>query len=147
VNLPRALSISTRSLQKKIPIFPERIRKSALRILKNEKFKVHGEITFSFVNDSEIKKLNAKYLNKNSVTDVLAFNATNTSDKGEFFADIIISTDTAIRNAKIFKTSNEYELSLYIVHGLLHLLGYNDNTIKNKEIMRRKELKYVDTQN
>jgi len=60
-------------------------------------------------------------------------------------ADIVISTDTAVRNARIFKTNRFYELHLYLVHGLLHLLGYDDSNRKQIQLMRRKEREYVNT--
>ena len=58
-------------------------------------------------------------------------------------ADIIISTDTVIRNSKIFKTKILDELNRYCVHGVLHLLGYNDHTLKERLAMRDKEDIYV----
>jgi len=82
--------------------------------------------------------LNLKFLHKNWPTDVLAF-----CDRAS--SDIVISTDTAIRNAKIFKTSRVYELQLYLVHGLLHLLGYDHANPRQRQIMRQKEKEYVNT--
>ena len=60
-------------------------------------------------------------------------------------ADIIVSSDTAIRNAKEYKTSPEHELKLYVIHGVLHLLGYDDHTNKERLLMRKKESKYVNS--
>ncbi|MFH1458118.1 MAG: rRNA maturation RNase YbeY [Candidatus Omnitrophota bacterium] len=90
--------------------------------------KKSGEITVCFVNDKKIKELNLRYLQKNEPTDVLAF------DSG----DIVVSTDAAIRNAKIFETERLYELYLYIIHGVLHLSGYDDKTPKLKKKMDKK---------
>jgi len=53
--------------------------------------------------------------------------------------DIIISTDAVVANARKFKTSPQHELSLYIVHGILHLLGYDDHAAKDITRMRKKE--------
>jgi probable rRNA maturation factor len=89
-----------------------------------------GEIIISFVNDRFIKKLNSKYLSENRPTDVLAFAGA--------CADIIISADTAARNAKIYKTHPQYELCLYAVHGILHLLGYEDRTRRQRDRMQKK---------
>jgi probable rRNA maturation factor len=69
----------------------------------------------------------------------------NPKEQGSLSADIIVSTDTALRNAKIFKTTPSYELSLYSIHGLLHLLGYDDHSLKDRKIIREKELEYVHT--
>ncbi len=53
--------------------------------------------------------------------------------------EIIISTDAVRQNARKFKTSEAYELALYLVHGILHLLGYDDKTVKDKAVMREAE--------
>jgi len=59
-------------------------------------------------------------------------------DKKKILADIAISTDTAIRQAKIFKTSPLYETYLYVVHGVLHIIGYRDATFKQRKLMDEK---------
>jgi rRNA maturation RNase YbeY len=84
--------------------------------------------------------LNVKYLRKNSATDVIAVDFTG-KFKGLSYllAEIFVSTDTAIANARIFKTSPLYEIYLYLIHGALHLLGYDDKTARQKQIMRKKE--------
>jgi probable rRNA maturation factor len=139
------LRITIKNLQKKIPIYPTRIKKSILKALKGEGIKL-GEITVSFVNDKLITKLNSKYLNSNSATDVLAFNLGSPNSKAKnIFADIIISAETARRNSKIYKTTPAYELNLYSIHGVLHILGYNDHTPKELKIMREKETYYANS--
>ena len=60
-------------------------------------------------------------------------------NKSELFGEIIISADTAKTNAKIYKTSFMYEILLYAIHGILHLLGYNDKTEREIKKMRKKE--------
>ena len=76
------------------------------------------------------------YLGCDSPTDVIAFDL---SDKGgELSADLAISTDTAIRNARIFKTCAAYEVYLYVIHGILHLLGFRDSTVRQRKSMERK---------
>lgn len=102
-----------------------------------------GEITLCFVNDSQIRKLNVKYLKEKSPTDVLAFDLGLKTKNSPMLADVVISTDTAIRNAKLFKTTPLFELNLYCLHGVLHLLGYKDKTLKDKKLMRKKESTYV----
>ncbi|MDO8662654.1 MAG: rRNA maturation RNase YbeY [Candidatus Omnitrophota bacterium] len=104
-----------------------------------------GEITVSFVDDKLIAKLNTKYLKENEPTDVLSFNLSNSQKPKEILGDIIVSADTARRNSRIYKTSPAYELNLYALHGCLHLLGYDDNNLKNKKIIREKELAYVNS--
>jgi probable rRNA maturation factor len=137
------LKITIKNLQKKVPVYPARIKKSILRAIKQEGLKKQGEITVSFVNDRLISKLNQRYLKKKYPTDVLAFNMAESPKSKNMLADIIVSADTALRNARIYGTSAPYELSLYSIHGLLHLLGYNDQAPKERLLMRKKELKYA----
>ena len=59
-------------------------------------------------------------------------------------ADIMISTDQAILQARSFKTTPGYELLLYVAHGLLHILGFNDHSPEQIKLMRKKESEYVD---
>ncbi|MDD5120308.1 MAG: rRNA maturation RNase YbeY [Candidatus Omnitrophica bacterium] len=133
------MKITIKNLQKKLPIHAVKIRKLIQKILKGENIRESGWINICFVNDPFIKKFNAKFHKTNSSTDVLAFNL---SEK-ILLADIMISTDTAIRQAAIFKTSADYELSLYVAHGILHILGYNDQKTNQAKLMRKKEAQYV----
>ena len=70
---------------------------------------------------------------------MIAFDVAEPKRPDKLFADIVISTDRAISNAKIFKTSPLYELYLYVVHGVLHILGYDDKTKKDRLLMRKRE--------
>lgn len=132
------MKVIIKNLQKRIPISPIRVKETVLRALELKGAKIPGEITICFVSDKAIREFNLLYLAKDSPTDVIAFD--NSNKKNEILADILVSADTAVRNAGIFKTTPLYELYLYVVHGVLHLLGYNDTTLKQKKIMREKEL-------
>ncbi|MFH1199212.1 MAG: rRNA maturation RNase YbeY [Candidatus Omnitrophota bacterium] len=120
-----------KNLQTKLAVSPTKIKRTVLKALSARGAKRAGEITVCFVNDKEIRRINAKYLKENKPTDVIAFNLGET-------ADIVVSTDTAIRQAKIFKTSAIYELYLYVVHGVLHISGYDDKTLKERNSMNAK---------
>ena len=137
------MKVSVRNLQKRIPVNPKRIIKTVLKILSLEGIKKSGEITVCFVNDQKIKELNLRYLGKNNPTDVIAFDISGPKSLDEIFADIVISTDRAIDNARIYKTSPLYELYLYVIHGMLHLLGYDDKSKKDRLIMHKKEAELV----
>ncbi|MCX5706442.1 MAG: rRNA maturation RNase YbeY [Candidatus Omnitrophica bacterium] len=139
------MKITIKNLQKKIPVYPKRIKKSILEVLAKEAKRKSGEITVCFVNDTCIKKLNLKYHRRNQATDVLAFDDTQKNDSSLMLADIAVSVDTARRNAKKFNTLLADELRLYAIHGLLHLLGFADRTKKQRELMRKKERKYANT--
>ncbi|MEQ8160817.1 MAG: rRNA maturation RNase YbeY [Smithellaceae bacterium] len=102
------------------------------------------EISLTFVSDARIQELNREYRDKNKPTDVLSFSL----QEGEFseinpdiLGDIVISVETAKKNAQKNGLSLEQEINFLIIHGLLHLLGYNhENTTKGEAgKMRRKE--------
>ncbi len=139
------VQIAVKNLQKKVPFYPQKINRLIRKILKEEGASPNGEITVSIVTDPLICKLNLAYSRKDTPTDVLAFNTAQPFDKKRIYADIIVSSDTAVYNAALYKTSAINELNLYITHGLLHLLGYSHNLRANRKIMRRKEERYVNT--
>lgn len=107
-----------------------------------EGIKKSGEITVSFVSDAQIRALNKKYAHKGHATDVLAFD--ESLEKGNITADIVISVQAAARNSRVFKTTPLYELYLYVIHGLLHLLGYDDINPAGKQIMDKRQLYLYD---
>jgi len=89
------------------------------KILKKEEAK--GKINIILTGDREIRKLNKKYRKKDKPTDVLAFPM---GEDGEI-GDIAISRETTRRNAKRFGVTYNDELRRLVVHGVLHLLGYD----------------------
>lgn len=137
------MRITIKNLQSKLAIRPIRIKKLINHILKGEGVKESGCINVCFVNNSLIKKFNTKFLKTRSSTDVLAFNLSHKKMSKILLADIMISTDTAISNARKFKTASDYELMLYVAHGILHILGYDDHTKTQMKRMRKKEAEYV----
>jgi len=121
-----------------------RIKNLVLKVLRGEGFKKSGYINVCFTDNLLIKKLNSKFLRSNRATDVLAFNLSDKKNKSAILADIAISTETAISNAGSFKTRPGDELLLYVTHGVLHILGFNDHTKAEIQLMRKKEKEYVD---
>lgn len=130
------MKVFIKNLQKKIPINAGTIRKIVLRVLSLEKVKKPAEITILFVDNRQIRELNLMYLGRDCPTDVISFD--DSLNRRELLADIVVSTDAARRNARIFKTTPLSETYLYVVHGLLHLLGYDDKTRNARKIMQDK---------
>lgn len=95
--------------------------------------------------DAKIRELNKKYHHSDCPTDVLTFDLSDPRKRNDLSSDIIVSADTALRNAKIYKTSADFELNLYVVHGALHISGFDDLTKKQAKLMRKKENEYVHT--
>ena len=137
------MKVIIQNQQKKIPIQTQKIKKLITQVLKGEQVQESGWINICFVDNPQIKKCNAKFLKLNEVTDVLAFNLSDKKEKNVILADIMISAQEAHNQAINFKTAVDYELSLYVVHGLLHILGFNDQTPLQIKLMRKKESQYV----
>lgn len=95
------------------------------------------------MNNKKIKELNSKFHARPETTDVLAFDLSSGLKKEGILADIVISADKAAENAGIFATSVQQELGLYAIHGVLHLLGYDDSTPQKKARMRFKECQFI----
>lgn len=123
-------------------IRPQTIKRMVLRILRREGIS-RAELSFSFITSSQIRSLNQKFLKRSYATDVLAFDLMDKRKKSELMGDIFISTDAVIKQSKIFDTTLSYEFVLYIVHGILHLLGYDDHSPKDIKRMRAKEAKVL----
>ena len=101
-----------------------------------------GEISILLVDDPQIEELNRKYLNRQGPTNVIAF----AMREGEFpdltpnlLGDVVISTDTAAREAQNSAMSVERRFNELLVHGILHLMGYEHETSeKDARIMEEK---------
>jgi len=102
--------------------------------------KVVARIDYNFVSDDELLEMNKKFLKHNYYTDVLTFS----ENRGNrLTGDIAISIHRVKENAALIKTTFDQELKRVIIHGILHLCGYNDSTDKEKETMRKRESKYL----
>ena len=98
------------------------------------------EISFIFCSDPYLLDLNRRYLRHDYCTDVISFNYDNLYSNKKISGDIFISIDTVQKNAKKFNvTSFDEELLRVMAHGLFHLLGYKDDTNREKLIMRKQE--------
>ena len=99
-----------------------------------------GDISVILYNSDDFLKINFKYLNHNNMTDVITFDYTI---ENKISGDIFINIDCIALNSKKYKNEFENELYRVIIHGVLHLLNYNDKTKKEKEEMRKKEDFYL----
>jgi probable rRNA maturation factor len=137
------VKITLNNFQKKVFLPKKKIKKLVLKVLKGEGVKKTGWINLCFVNQAQMIKFNQYFLKTKSATDVLAFDLSDKNNAQVILADIIISTQAALKQAVTFKTTPDYEISLYLVHGLLHILGFNDQTQSQIKQIRKKESQYV----
>ncbi len=129
-----------RNLQKKIRIKKRILRRAAEETLLSEKR--DGDVSIAVVSNKAIKKMNLKFRDVDSATDVLAFSL---EEKGfgeipeKILGDVVISAEKALEQSEIFKEPFERELSRLSIHGTLHLLGYRDKKRTDKVKMKGKE--------
>lgn len=95
-----------------------------------------GDISYVFCDDEQELEINKQFLNHNFFTDIITFDYV---EKNVISGDIFISLDRVKENSKIFETDFNNELFRVIIHGILHLLGYEDKTLEEKNLMREKE--------
>lgn len=97
-----------------------------------------AELSVAIVGDEEIEHLNRRYLGRSGPTDVLAFPYGIEEDHIE--GEVVINADEAMRQAERRSHGPEDELLLYAVHGVLHLLGYDDADVEQTKRMHEREL-------
>jgi|WetSurMetagenome_2_1015567.scaffolds.fasta_scaffold242918_2 probable rRNA maturation factor len=98
---------------------------------------ITGDLTFIFCDDDYLKGINLKYLNHDFYTDIVTFDY-KTNDP-VVTGDMFISIDRVKENSEFYKCDINDEYLRVIVHGILHLLGFNDSTEVEKSIMRSTE--------
>lgn len=100
-----------------------------------------GEIQYIFCDDTYLLEINQKYLNHDTYTDIITFPLNNAGSI--ISGEIYISIDRVEENASKEKQEKSKELARVMVHGILHLLGYNDASPEEKLLMRQKEDYYL----
>ena len=103
--------------------------------------KTPGDINFVITNDEVLQSINLKYLNTDTYTDIISF--TLSEESGSISGDIYISLERVRDNAIKYKVTAEEEFRRILVHGILHLLGYDDKSKGDKTRMTKMENKYL----
>ena len=116
------------------------IHKILLEISQHEN-RIFKSINFILTTDHHLNSLKIEYFNKDHYTDVIAFNLENSNELID--GEIYISMDRIIENANQFNCHLNDELKRIIIHGVLHLMGYNDIKKNDKELMMRLEDTYM----
>ena len=99
-----------------------------------------GDINIIFCSDPYILGINLQYLGHDYFTDIITFDY---SEKPVISGDLFISVDSVRENAAFYGTEFNEELHRVIVHGILHLIGYDDHTDADTAVMRQKENYYL----
>ena len=117
----------------------EKIRIWIEDVIKKEK-KIVGDITYIFCDDDYLLERNKEFLDHNTLTDIITFNYCIDNN---ISSDIMISIDRVKENSTTFENSFNEELKRVMIHGILHLIGYNDKSEEEEELMRKKENFYL----
>lgn len=111
-----------------------------LKMVAGSEIRKIGDINVIFCSDNYILDVNMKYLQHDYFTDIITFDYC----EGKVLSgDLFISVDSVRENSIEFGTDFEEELRRVIVHGVLHLIGYDDHTEEDKKLMRQKENYYL----
>lgn len=102
-------------------------------------------LSISFIKSDELLEINRKFLGHNYETDVITFNYSN--QKKIIDGEILISFEEAKLNSKKYNVAFGRELNRLVIHGLLHLLDFDDKNIESKKIMKKEENKLVNRYN
>lgn len=136
-------------IRKKTPyISPSRLKRAVESILAALGWK-KGAVGILIVGDAEMKRLNKKYLGHNWPTDVISFSQLEgrklavSPKEVPVLGDMIISLDTTVRQAAEYGNHFFYELTFYVCHGILHLMGHDDKTPKDAKRMWNKQTKIL----
>lgn len=133
-----AIKVMIRNNQKKVKLpvgLRLLVRKCCQAVLVSENFDKSAEVSVSFVDNNEIRRLNRLYRDKDKPTDVLSFPLgengvydVNNETGAVLLGDVVISIETAIKQAKMYNHPLEREVGFLTVHSMLHLLGYDHET-------------------
>jgi probable rRNA maturation factor len=138
------VKINVHNKQKSLPISSSIVKKIVLAVITLEKQNC-DEVSIYFVDTEEICALHEEFFNDASVTDCISFPMDEQEFEGGYkiLGEVFVCPQTAYDYAQKYKKEPQEECILYIVHGLLHLMGYNDEKPKVKIAMRKAEKKHM----
>ena len=134
------------------PVDEDFLKKIVSIVLKGEKIVKEVELSIALVGPGRMRKINRRYRGKNRVTDVLAFPESKillekfkvgAAKKVQGLGEIVICLREVKKNAKRFNLSSEKELARVLIHGMLHLLGYEHEKAEEAKKIKEKEDFYL----
>ena len=134
------IEVETNNDQKLLPVDQGRLCEAIIAVLQGENV-VSGAVSLAVVDGPAIHELNRRWLNHDYPTDVLSFLIERSGDHLE--GEIIVSAEMASETAVRYNWAAGDELLLYVIHGALHLVGYEDNTDTAQATMRSRERHYM----
>ena len=117
-----------------------RLNNRWLKLVAESEIRRLGDISIIFCSDKKILEVNLEYLQHDYYTDIITFDY---CEGDRLNGDLFISIDSVKENASYYGVEFSEELNRVIVHGILHLIGYDDHSEKDKKLMRQKENYYL----
>lgn len=115
---------------------PEQVADWIASIVEQHEYEL-ANLTYIFCSDDYLHQINVEYLDHDTLTDIITFD--NADEEGVIESDIFVSIDRVRDNAHTLGIPFEDELHRVLIHGVLHLLGYNDKTEEQEAQMRKQE--------
>lgn len=135
------LKITISCPQELLAVDRPRMRQAATAVLQGEG-ENNAQISLAFVDNETIHRLNKRYLNHDEPTDVLSFPLSE-SGEAKLAGELVIGVEVALAQAAERGHDVQAELALYVIHGLLHLCGYDDHEPNDAARMRERERHYL----
>ena len=138
------IKVSIASPQEAVPIDRGQMRQVVRTVLEGEGIN-EAAISLAFVDNATIHQLNKRYLNHDEPTDVLSFPLSEAGEK-KLQGELVIGAELGQSEAAGRGHDVAAELALYVIHGLLHLCGYDDHADKDRRAIRKQERHYLHSQ-
>jgi probable rRNA maturation factor len=135
------ITVAITNRQRTLPVDRRRLRRAVQRIIRDAQIAA-ARISLAIVDDPTIAELHRRFLDDPSPTDVLSFVLESSAETLE--GEVVVSADTARACAPRYGCTAAEELLRYVVHGTLHLVGYDDTTPRKRTAMRKREDQYMD---
>lgn len=135
--IPPAIDVEISDTQGHLKVDPEALAQFVRRVLDGEGV-AHSTISIALVDDATIRVLNRRHLDHDWPTDVIGFPLSDEREPG-LVAALVVSAEMAAATARRTGVDPWAELALYVVHGLLHFCGYDDQSAEDRDAIRRRE--------
>jgi probable rRNA maturation factor len=135
------MKVSIANPQEVVPVDRARLRAAVRAVLEGEGV-TDAEISLALVDNATIHGLNRRYLGHDEPTDVLSFPMSE-PDTRRLAGELVIGAEVARAQAEALGHDVQVELALYVIHGLLHLCGYDDKSAEGAREMRARERHYL----
>lgn len=139
--MTRSLIFKNRQRARPVPVVE--LRKLTLAVLRNHLRCQNYELVVYLVGSAEMTRVNEHFLRHSGSTDVITFDYCDPANPNDLNGELFICVDEAVIQARQYHTTWKNEVIRYIVHGILHLLGFDDRTKAARRKMKTRENKIV----